>query len=64
MFLEGRTATVQAVLFDVDGEKYLAVAIDSDPGADMQIAHGRFRYFSPDEVVPLDDTETADGVTG
>lgn len=65
MFLQGQVATVQAVLFDVDGDKYLAVAIDNDPGADMQIAHGRFRYFSPDEVVPLDDTESVtDGVTG
>ena len=55
MFLDGKTATVQAVMFDVDGETYLAVAVDADPGADMQIAHGRFRYFSPDEVVPLDE---------
>lgn len=65
MFLAGRTATVQAVLFDVDGDKHLAVAIDADPGADMQIAHGRFRYFSPDEVVPLDESESAtDGASG
>lgn len=62
MFLAGRTATVQAVLFDVDGDTYLAVALDADPGADLQIAHGRFRYFSPDEVVPVDDAETTNGV--
>lgn len=53
MFLEGRTATVAAVLLDVDGDTHVAVTIDDDPGADIAIAHGRFRYFSPEEIVPL-----------
>ena len=53
MFLEGRTATVAAVLLDVDGDTHVAVTIDDDPGADIAIAHGRFRYFSPEELVPL-----------
>jgi hypothetical protein len=53
MFLAGRRATVQAVLLDVDGETHLAVALDDDPAADLQVAHGRFRYFSPDEVEPV-----------
>jgi hypothetical protein len=55
MFLAGMGATVQAVLLDVDGETHLAVALDDDPAADLQIAHGRFRYFSPDEVEPTGD---------
>jgi hypothetical protein len=53
MFLEGRTATVAAVLLDVDGDTHVAVTLDDDPGADIAIAHGRFRYFSPEELVPL-----------
>lgn len=53
MFLKGRTATVAAVLSDVDGGTHVAVTIDDDPGADIALAHGRFRYFSPDELVPL-----------
>ncbi|MQA13517.1 MAG: hypothetical protein GEV09_04905 [Pseudonocardiaceae bacterium] len=53
MFLVNHTATVAAVLFDVDGETHVAVTIDDDPGTDMAIAHGRFRYFSPDEIEPL-----------
>jgi hypothetical protein len=53
MFLAGKQATVQAVLLDVDGETHLAVALDDDPATDLQIAHGRFRYFSPDEVEPV-----------
>jgi hypothetical protein len=54
MFLSGRVATVRAVLSDVDGDRYVAVTLDDDPGADLQNTHGRFRYFSPDEVEPLE----------
>ena len=53
MFLAGRTATVAAVLLDVDGDTHVAVTLDDDPGADIAIAHGRFRYFDPDELEPL-----------
>ena len=52
MFLAGRTAVVEAVLLDVDDQPYLAVTLTDDPAADLQAAHGRFRYFSPDEVEP------------
>jgi len=61
MFLAGRAALVEAVLLDVDDTAYLAVTLEDDPAADLQAAHGRFRYFSPDEVEP--DTG-ADGGTG
>jgi hypothetical protein len=53
MFLEDRTATVEAVLLDVDGNRHLAVTLDEDPAAELQRWHGRFLYFSPDEVAPL-----------
>jgi hypothetical protein len=53
MFLDGRTATVAAVLLDVDGNTHVAVTIDDDPGADLSLVQGRFQYFSPDEIVPL-----------
>jgi hypothetical protein len=53
LFLEGRTATVEAVLQDVDGERHLAVTLEDDPAADLQRWHGRYLYFSPDEVEPL-----------
>jgi hypothetical protein len=49
-FLAGMRATVQAVLNDVDGDVHLAVSLDDDPAADLQVAHGRYRYFRPDEV--------------
>ena len=53
MFVEGRVATVEAVLFDVDGSQHLAVTIDDDPGTDVRRAQGRFWYFAPDDVEPL-----------
>jgi hypothetical protein len=52
-FLDGMRATVQAVVHDVDGRVHVAVSVDGDPGAEMQLAHGRFRYFHPDELEAL-----------
>jgi hypothetical protein len=52
MFLTGRLATVEAVFLDVDGNRHLAVTLDEDPAADLQRWHGRYLYFSPDEVEP------------
>ncbi len=53
LFLTGRTALVEAVLFDVDGHAHLALLPDDDPDADIQRGQGRFLYFAPDEVEPL-----------
>jgi hypothetical protein len=54
MFLDGRVATVEAVFFDVDEASYLAVMLADDPAADLHQWHGRFLYFSPDEVEVLE----------
>jgi hypothetical protein len=56
MFLIGRIAEVQAVLLDVDDNPYLAVALADDPDQDLRIAHGRFLYFSVDEIEPCEAT--------
>jgi len=53
MFLEGRLATVEAVFSDVDGNSHVAVTIEDDLAADLHRWHGRFLYFSPDEIEPL-----------
>jgi hypothetical protein len=54
MFLDGRIATVAAVLCNVDDEWHLAVTPDDDPeAAEVMLAHGRYLYFAPDEVEPL-----------
>jgi hypothetical protein len=60
MFLAGRVATVQAVLSDVDGDTHIAVTVDDDPAADLQGLHGRYRYFSPDEIEPLSTSEVTE----
>jgi hypothetical protein len=52
MFLEGRRATVEAVLSDLDGAQHLAVSLD-DLAADGVNPHGRYLYFAPDEVEPI-----------
>ena len=54
LFLTGRSALVEAVLHDVDGNVHLAVTPEDDPAADLQRSHGRFLYFAPDEVEPLE----------
>jgi hypothetical protein len=53
LFLAGRTAQVEAVLNDVDGEVHVAVSPDDDPAADLQRSQGRFLYFAPDEIEPI-----------
>lgn len=55
MFLTGRTAIVSGVFHDVDGKSYLAVTLVDDPAADIHQWHGRYLYFAPDEVEPLED---------
>jgi len=55
LFLVGQEATVAAVFHDVDGGEHVAVTLDGDPGADLYRESGRFLYFHPDEVEPLDD---------
>jgi hypothetical protein len=60
LFLVGRTALVEAVLHDVDGQVHVAVTPDHDPAADLQRSHGRFLYFAPDEIEPIGPEEAED----
>jgi hypothetical protein len=54
-FLMSRTARVEGVFFDVDGNNHLAVTLEDDPAAELHEWYGRFLYFAPDEVEPLED---------
>lgn len=54
VFLRGRTAEVQAVLLDVEDDRHVAVVLDDDPGADLHQWYGRYHYFAPDELIPLE----------
>ncbi|MGW5422238.1 hypothetical protein [Streptomyces sp. NPDC003943] len=55
LFVDGRSALVEAVLHDVDGGVHIAVTLEDDPGADIRREQGRFLYFQPDEVHALED---------
>ena len=61
LFLIGREAVVEAVLHDVDGHVHVAVSPTSDPLADLQRNHGRFLYFAPDEIEPVETAPVAGG---
>jgi len=57
MFLAGMTATVEAVLRDVDHNDCVAVTLDDDPGSEILRWQRRFLYFYPDEIEPLAPAE-------
>jgi hypothetical protein len=59
MFLAGRAARVEAVLTDVDGSTHLAVTIEDDPAAELYQWYGRYHYFSPEEIEPIEPREPA-----
>jgi hypothetical protein len=54
MFLEDQPATVAGVYRDVDDRVYIAVTVDADPAASLHESFGRFFYFDPAEVEPMD----------
>lgn len=55
IFASGRAARVQRILRDVDGETHVAVTLEDDPASDLHQWYGRFLYFSPDEIEPLEE---------
>jgi hypothetical protein len=57
IFIDGLTATVAGVYFDVDGDTHVAVVVQDDPAAEFHQWYGRYSYFRPDELEPL--TESA-----
>ncbi|HEV7505739.1 MAG TPA: hypothetical protein VGS07_12580 [Thermoanaerobaculia bacterium] len=55
-FLAGRDARVTGIYRDVEDACYVAVSLtDDDPTGDLHEATGRFFYFYPDEIEPLED---------
>jgi hypothetical protein len=54
LFLAGRTAVVQGVFLDVDGDTHIAVSMEDDEAAEEFAWHGRYLYFHPEEIVPLE----------
>ena len=58
IFVAGKTARVTSVHEDVEGNKHVGVVVDDDPAADLHDWYGRYLYFSPDEIEPLETQQT------
>jgi hypothetical protein len=52
----GRTATIEDVREDVDGQQLLLVTIDDDPAVELHRWKGRFHYYYADEVEVIGQT--------
>ena len=50
--VDGRTATIEKLLHDVDNRLYFAVTVDGDPGQELLRDTNRFLYFFEGEVEP------------
>ena len=55
LLLAGKTATVVSLEEDVEGQRYVTVAVDDDPGKELAASGqpGHRFFFRRDEVVPL-----------
>jgi hypothetical protein len=56
LFFAGQVARVAGVHADLDGETHVAVTLVDDPAAELHDWYGRYLYFAPDEIEPLDET--------
>jgi hypothetical protein len=54
IFFAGKTARVTSVHQDVDGQEYVGVIVEDDPDVELPDSYGRYLYFAPDEVEPLE----------
>ncbi len=57
LFFADQVARVTAVLFDVDGGTHVALVLEDDPAGDLHDWYGRYLYFAPDEIEPLNERE-------
>jgi hypothetical protein len=55
LFFAGKVARVTSVHETVDGDQHVGVVLEDDPAADLHDWYGRYLYFSPDEVEPLNE---------
>jgi hypothetical protein len=59
IFFAGRTARVVSVHEDVDGQRYVGVIVEDDPAVELPDSYGRYLYFAPDEVEPLESEQVS-----
>jgi hydrogenase maturation protease len=61
LVLAGRTAVIEAIEQDMEGNIALAVVVEDDPGRDLGFARqpGHRFFFSPTEVDPIENMSTS-----
>jgi hypothetical protein len=61
LVLQGMIATVDSIEQDFEGQAYLAVTVDEDPGSDLGMLQqpGHRFFFKPEEIEPHSTAETA-----
>ena len=64
LFFADKIARVTSVHEDVDGDQHVGVVLEDDPAADLHDWYGRYLYFAPDEVEPLERKESEMEVVG
>ena len=55
LFFAEKVAMVTSVYETVDGDQHVGVVLEDDPAADLHDWYGRYLYFAPDEVEPLNE---------
>jgi hypothetical protein len=55
LFYADKVARVTCVHETVDGDQQIGVVLEDDPAAEMHDWYGRYLYFAPDEVEPLNE---------
>jgi hypothetical protein len=62
MALAGKTAVIEAIEEDYEGNAHLAVVVDDDPGRDLGMLRqpGHRFFFSIEEVEPLSQTSESE----
>jgi len=58
LFYSDKVARVTCVHETVDGDQQIGVVIEDDPAAELHDWYGRYLYFAPDEVEPLNEGES------
>ncbi|WP_433680388.1 hypothetical protein [Nocardia sp. CA-119907] len=54
VFYDSMVARVTLVHEDVDGGVHIGVVVEDDPAAELHEWYGRYLYFAPDEIEPLE----------
>ena len=55
IIVRGRAALVQGIYRDLEDRVHVAVVLADDPAGELHASYGRFMYYGPEELIPLED---------